>query len=248
MSTIKDEVKQVVHRHLTGCSTPIPGLGSWCDLYAERIIYADIDDTHAFGASRDANNIKELHKTIKRATFLISELESTTIRHFNSHLGLISEGDFEGYSPLMDLLFELSKADTALTSVRESSSYSSLPSSKPNWRAIGVAKCCRVIWAEHARRSNPEKYGTEPINQLLTLSFTEDDRDNWSERREEYNRFIETHAPTSQNHNRPGEFGRFLEDIFQTLGILGKDGGPVKAATALDALKKIECQENNRKN
>ena len=246
--TIIEQLTNVVLRRLPRSGRLIWERMPRCEYYANRISWADTDDAHAFGESKDAQTIKELEKSLSRTAFKIQELGLTSKRYLSSNLGVFSQSDEElgDFEALIDFMVKLKLARTAVKIMRAQSKFQNTPSLKPNWRAMSVAKVCREIWAEEEWTSNEKKYGPEPLNEMLVWSRPDDERVLWKKWRAIYDDHIENFAPRYQKHNSPGAFGRFLEEIFETLGILAKDGAAVTAATALDALRNQKRQEKKQ--
>jgi hypothetical protein len=95
-------------------------------------------------------------------------------------------------------------------------------SQKRNWLAVSVVRECRHVWGEEHWAM---KYGE------------------WGEGAD-YEEHMEKFPPKTQNHYRPGPFGRFVEDVFETCHVLNETGAVVSAATALESLQSFENQED----
>jgi hypothetical protein len=187
----------------------------------------------------DSENIQSIHKQMKRLIADIMDLAPASKTQLNARMNLFNPQDDE-LGSLTDILVNLGLAEKAIEDLRKMQAYNSKPSSKPNWQAMAIAKCCRQIWAENEWESDTDKYGPPPMNSWLAIGLPSVEKCLWQEHQATYETFLEKHAPISQHHDRPGPFGRFLEDVFECLGIFGRDGGPVTAATALDALGRQE--------
>lgn len=98
-------------------------------------------------------------------------------------------------------------------------------SQKRNWEAVSLVKECRNVWAEEHWAMMNGEWGEGPS----------------------YESFIEEFPPKTQNHYRPGPFGRFVEDIFELCHVLSETGATVSAATALESLQSYESQEDHLK-
>lgn len=242
MNTIVDAIAQVIRKHIPKEGIPIVGEYTWDGAYAQAVLSADLRATHNFGHSNDSGKLKELEASIRRSAFLLRDLEYITKKDIDNELAIFHR-DSEEFTAFASLLFDLDVAMKSVAYLRKREVYSKSTNAKPNWRAISVAKTCRKIWAECEWRAKPETYGPAPLNALIAISLSNDEKKKWDDQRKKYQCFLETFAPRTQNHSRPGPFGRFLEDIFECLGIVAQDGAAVTAATALDALQKIERQE-----
>ena len=234
-----ETLTEVVLRHFKKSARIFVGTKPYCRFYAERILNADLDDAHNFGASFDTENLRRLERNLIATQYQILQLGYKTKVYLGSELRSFSDSD----EPLVDLLVELKLAALAIKSLRSRGKYKNTPSAKRNWRAMSVAQICREIWAAEEWLSNPDIYGPEPLDRLSIMIAPSENRTSLELRRKSYERHLAEFAPKSANHNRPGPFGHFVQDVNEALGILAKDGSPVSAATALDALKKFGCQE-----
>lgn len=242
MNTKVDALAQIIRNHIPREGIPIVGGHSFATFYAQRILFSYQFATRSFGHSNDSGKLKELEASIRRTKFLLGDLEHITKKDLDIQLA-ISREESEEFEAIISLFVDLQMAMRSVAYLRKREIYSKSTNAKPNWRAISVAKTCRKIWAECEWRAKPETYGPAPLNALIASSLGNDEKKKWDDQLREYQCFLDDFAPRTQNHNRPGPFGRFLEDIFECLEVVARDGDAVTAATALDALKRIECQE-----
>lgn len=113
---------------------------------------------------------------------------------------------------------------------------------KRNWQAAAIAKVAREIWAEEEWRTHPDKYGPDIfLNYLYVLGLPEPEMNSALRKRAEYERHKQEYSTRCEKHDAPGPFGRFLNDVMQTLNVQGS------AATALNSLKEAEKQLSQRK-
>jgi len=177
-----------------------------------------------YGQTENAEPLKELQKSLRHCRYLLENLEYSTkgalhcrlanrvgelpaktdqIRFFSAFLDWIGSGESAVQDMLQHQVFR-EKADPRM-----------------NWRAVAIAKYCREIWAREEFLSKPEKYGPAPTEGLgSSTSMNENFRKQEKSAQADYHQHIQEFAPKTQHPDRPGPFGRLLEDIFQTMGVL----------------------------
>lgn len=104
-----------------------------------------------------------------------------------------------------------------------------------NLPAAAVFMLCCKIWAsekwycqhEGLKRDQLLRYffAYEPTNLNLETAFRS---------------FVDRVIPKAIHHTRPGPFGRFVEDVFEVTPVIGRQGKPVSAATAMASLKRAD--------
>jgi hypothetical protein len=213
--------------------------------WASNIIDADIHVTASFDFSHDVEKIQRILRSFSQVNQQLDDLSLSSIRIIELMSGMTMD-EFQNE------LFRMSSTiESAIISDQESKSatcsgrekkpeYKRSAGRKRNWRAVSVARCCRRIWAEEEFASNPEKYGTTLIPNLLHPQGGTAEAE---QQRQRFYGHLRNYAPQTQKHHRPGPFGRFLEDVFEVLGITQDDEQVVSAATALDSLKDLEHPE-----
>lgn len=213
---LEADVRQVVLRHLPLASQVDEGdfQPSFADFHARWICIWYDRGSEAFRYSEDAELYSEV---LSRAEGLRNSLLSLSGSDSQSLRRIYLNYEPFDHQPvdLVEILDVFLKAGRSpahgIPDYRQANK-------KRNWRAMAVAEAARRAWGvEKWRIENGYPDIWKPGVQSAM----------WDE------------APTSQHHDRPGPFGRFLNDLMETLCIFDKTGAPVSAATALNALREI---------
>lgn len=209
--------------------------------WARDLLWADIHCDERFGVSRDKETLEEvvraakkLQEALRRISWSTQEAVDTEalMQSDPSHWPLWRPGDPSVLQDAFDTSERLGKAAGKVLK----SHGRRRDVGKTNWRAASVVGECRRIWGEEEFRASGAPMG----NALLLYSGD-------PVLAAEYQTYVdqvESEAPTSQKHNVPGPFGRFVEDIFQALGIIDKEGNPFPVASALRAWKHAGQQKS----
>jgi len=185
------------------------------------------------GRSQDAEKLSDLRHSAIRFSVMLDGLGDTSRRVLSGRMKTRSDDNAtdDSFATFAASLQELILATEEMGKTRV---FARQANAKRNWRALAATHECRKLWAIEHWISDPEKYGPPPRE--LVADGTPKDQD----ARRLWEQHLRDYAPKFQNHNRPGPFGRFLEDIMEVTGILANDGNPVSAATALQNLRDFE--------
>jgi hypothetical protein len=130
-----------------------------------------------------------------------------------------------GYGGLEQLERLAKAAAVYLTKMEREHRNAERASRKPNWTAAAVAGACRELWGREHREIESEAW----------LKYLEREKEPTTERQR-----IWRFAPKSQNHDAPGVFGLLLNDVLETMNIVGAKGEPVSAAVALRSWRDVQ--------
>lgn len=214
---LETEVRQVILRHLPSAAQFDEGdfQPSFAHYHARWICAWYDRGSEVFYYSEDAQLCAEIlskAEGLRNSLLSLSGLDSQSLRSI-----------YLNYEPFdherVDLVEILNVFIKACRNPAHGISHYQQANKKRNWRAMAVAEAARRAWGvEKWRKENgyPDIWKPEVQSAM------------WSD------------APTSQHHDRPGPFGRFLNDLMETLSIVDKTGAPVSAATALNALREIQ--------
>ena len=212
-------VARIVCKHLPESAAKIssmPDGHTRAQFYANDILGADSDNLKHFPLSADEVHLDRLRRALYDALDAVFEMRPQTLRNLR---GSPEEG-VDLMTCQADLVEFLVEAHDKITRAHTWHNARIRTSSKRNYRVTAIVSACRNIWGEE--------------HWCL-------DHGEWGEG-EAHDEFVENFAPRSQNHYRPGPFGRFVEDVFEMLDVRTSDGGVVSAATALEALRSLERQ------
>jgi len=134
---------------------------------------------------------------------------------------------------------KIADLETWLSGISSRPEYKVQAAKKRDWRAVSVADFCRKMWgrSEWARLGRPYPvFSDGTLEAVLAPEATE------SSYHAAFRKFVEECAPRTEKFDAPGPFGRFLEDVFGALGIHGRGGQPLSAASALRSLKEAGKQ------
>ena len=222
----------LIEKHLPTSSRMGFGSDRKSELWSDLLIQACVAPTDSFGvaAAGELEKIEHLRRAAAELQRAIVALQAGTMHSLNSANWLKSEPQkplsHEAY--LWAYLIE----EAAKT---ECQRLTSLPSGgrKRNWRAASVAGACREIWGAENWVANPERYGSNPLANMLYPFATNEEFTAAYKRHEVYRQHLETFAPVAEKHDAPGPFGRFLRDVLGALNIVSESGEPVSAQVAL---------------
>lgn len=197
---------------------------SFDEIYSRAIVRADTRAPEELGYSREAEAIQSITRMTRHLREALKGLSPATRYDIelakHSEFGeKLSKGP-HGYTPvLQSVVSELERLEKTLVKYRKRTPRRPMANQKRNWRAASAANIARRVWAAAYWEGGHEDSGDQ--SQL------------------DYSTHLETFAPRSEQHDKPGPFGRFLEAINAELDILDRNGDPVSAATALGSLKSL---------
>lgn len=214
----RDRVSAVVLRHMPSCQTEFePQFGSdRLSDHVSNLINASEMGYVVFGPYQSPTHILKAMRALGQLKIALQEMPPQS-RSLIRTLSRLPEGAIDEV---------LEGLGHGLARSMEKPYLHFTPPSRHNVQAANIAETARWVWALEDWVSSGQ-------------SLEVKDGPN-------FDRHLRDHAPRTQQHYRPGPFGRFLEDIFAALGILARDGSEVTAATALDALTNRDRQEKNQ--
>lgn len=198
---------------------------------ASQILHAENMATVSFGVSTDADLISQIQVQIRdlQRSFALLSREGTTFIPTGRAIQIIAQ-------TMRQRPMEPHPVDAAKNSLLDLSSwldemlrhpeFKKQATRKRNWRAASVARACRRVWA--VGHLNLRDGTTGGNHYSLTHGQ------------------LEALSPSSEKHDAPGPFGRFLEDVNLALDILDKHGEPFSAASALRSLAQASKQESKK--
>ena len=203
--------------------------------HARLLLWASTQSEGWFDASFDAEPLGRLARALREAQIAIKDLSPSAQSRLSWTLALCNNpkaiGATAGSSTAADGIRRFQDAtQLASDGVRARPR----PGRGRNWRAAAVADACRTVWAMEKWMENE---GSSPNTTTWknAAGGGRVSRPAWDE-------YLETFAPSNAKDGDPGPFGKFLEDVIAALGIVGRDGEPVSAASALRARKQGRAQ------
>ncbi len=212
--------------------------------WAKVLLDSAINGPLHFGLTEDLVKVEDLIRTLRRADELIAGLSPGTREIIVNHSKIWQMvARPNGPNLLVSSHSEIRRLLDVLEDVSGRRLPKRLAGLARNWRAAAVAGSCRIVWAAAKWESDGKTTPPLPVPQSLFWKVSQDFpvNDAWLEA--EYSKFIALAAPTTEKHDAPGPFGRFIEDVFRVLGILGKNGEPFPAASALRAWRSASKQK-----
>lgn len=242
-----DAVDDVIRKHLGRSDFGLPDenremLGKfWAHLIVDADTYADL----TFEASVDALALEDLRRSITQCLAGIDGLSNSTKAFLSPTFikwriaQLLMDKETNPFDEARKSLQFLAEWLDGLSRVR---SLRTPARRGKNWRAASVAATCQIVWAEMLwERAGKVPFG-ETARRVGLMHLGPKGRDAIAAQDEEFNAFMKAHVPNSEKHDAPGPFGRFLEDVFAALEIVGQDGNPFPAASALRSLSQQSKQ------
>lgn len=228
--TITETLADIVTQHLPTATRTRDG-ETIAQGYARTIIHADVAAEKWLGFSNDLPALEDLSRALRDVR-----------RAFNS-LSLHTQLSFQrlGYEDLIELMVRAELAEESVSARIRSERSVPVAGAKRNWRAAAVADACRTVWAAedwHSRVTGTSlEWASGGVNALA--AFSDPDR---MEVCRVYYEWIRSMAPEHDKADAPGPFGRFLEDVAEGLGIKGRNGTRLTAASALRAVAQAREQ------
>ncbi len=239
--TIFAALTRVVEKHLPMSKREAPAgfeFRTLSELWASKLISADVNDTDTFQVSNDIEKLREVASLVRQLRSLSTSLTPPTIRSIRRASPFFWADNSD---VVVDALIRLELLERAVAKVRKDDKFQKLVSKKRNWRAAAVAKECRRVWAKEHVQARMREAGEElPLNALSELSLSGERREIAMNQRLTYEKRVADFPPSTVHNDRPGPFGEFVQDVFVALGITNNEGEAVRAASALRALKQIE--------
>jgi hypothetical protein len=234
--TIIEAVDAVIVKHLGTSHFPPADQPELPGFWARTIVDADLNETLTFGIAADAHAVEKLRRDVKTVIEGIDALAQSTIRYtptsrskqaisdalLGREAGSVYYDATQALRVLMDWLTELAKEPAFRRQAKGGR----------NWRAASVALACRNLWGFgqwhiQGRPNIPgnffahvETVGLEKAEVLQREKIA----------------FVWNCAPRTEKLDAPGPFGRFLEEVLETLGVCGREGQRLSAHSALRAL------------
>lgn len=216
--------------------------------WAELIVMAGNENSLLFAQSQDAIKVENLIREVRQIRKSIADLGGGTHRLLNSRTKVWAMVTKPKEPDLLKAAENaLAMLQDGLRSISNEPSMKTQAGAARNWQAAAVAGTCRVIWAAANWESEGKPLPTELQPNYLFGKVGDDTPTEASRLNKIYSAHLRDFAPTSEKHDAPGPFGRFLEDVFRALGILNKDGEPFPAASALRSWLSASKQ-NHQKN
>lgn len=203
--------------------------------HATLLLWASIQGERWFHASFDAEPLGRLARALREAQIAIQDLSPSVQSRLSWALALYNS------SKSVEAMAGSIKAADVIRRLQDATQLASddvrarpRPGRGRNWRAAAVADACRTVWAF-------EKWVEEErsISDTTTLEDAAGVGDVPQATWEEY---LKKSAPSYAKDGDPGPFGKLLEDVIAALRIVGRDGEPVSAASALRARKQGRAQ------
>lgn len=236
--TILEALDEVILNHLGsvdfGVAKTLPENSHF---WARIILDADLKEDTVFGVSRDIVGLEELHRAAFQCIAAMDALSTGTRRYppksrslefiamrLQGHTEAAVFGDARAaLLALSDWVGELRREDTFKHPAHRGK----------NWRAASIARTCREVWG-HGQWERKAHHSL-PLNSLSDAAKQVGDAE-YMRLAEEQANFIKNCAPLAEKRDKPGPFGRFLEDVFEVLGVVGRNGERYSAQSALRAL------------
>lgn len=235
--TIVEAVDAVILKHLGICQF---GTDLRPSYWAGMVVEADANDTLLFGVSEDALALETLLRNTRSTLKGVKSLTMAT-KGFKPRMhtawvvrNMIAGQERDVFNEAEQALLNL---EAWIEGIVEHDTFRTQAKKSRNWRAASVAHMCRIVWAAAHWELSSRPLPKQRLNALAwPFGETEEDDQLTKRLRIEYSTYLADYAPKSEKYDAPGPFGRFLEEVFLTLGILGKDGNAFPAASALRSL------------
>jgi len=203
--------------------------GSDLTFVASLVLYAENRPALTFGFSMDSSLFEAILRQVRelaQSLDLIS-LEGKTFIPKTRTLQVIQQTMRPAPlppNPIENAASALRELEAWIVEVRRHPEFKIQARKRKNWRAASVAGTCRMVWAVAKLNLRDEE------NRLSFSGLSIE--------------AVDSIAPSSEKHDAPGPFGRFLEDVNAALGIMAEDGRPFAAASALRSLKQARQQKD----
>ena len=220
-------LRDIIVKHLPTTRRPVVGADGW-DVglwYANDLYSARNHAAKHLQIRENSFELEELEASIRRVIYLLDQLSYQNRSEFK-YAEIRSDGSLGDRTWYIDFHSKFNQALRVASGLCEFNLMNRRPVPYNfNAEAVSVADECRIIWAEEKWHSESQRKTTF-----------------WDGEPSEYRCFIDEYSPRHQNFYRPGPLGRFIEDVFEVLGIVNVSGEPVSAASALSALAKFDGQ------
>lgn len=225
-------LRDVVASHLPSTRRslrPKGTFGDWdvAEFFAGSLISDRNQPAQRLGVGEGIPELEEVSRSLRSALEGLYRLPPSVRSSFR-WVEVAEDGAIDQIAFYPDFCEYIGKAHEISLAIKRHSQKQRAVSPKLDLAAVSVADRCREIWAN-------EVWFAEDLRQDNFFDPASD---------EEFQEIIDKYSPQSQNHYRPGPFGRFVEDVFEILEIVGADGVPVKAATALKSLSKFDGKQS----
>lgn len=228
----------VIEKHMPTTKVAlVPGCRSNSSIHAEWVWSHQFFAPELFGQSDDTERIVEIARLIRKAIVLSRELQSFSRAALDHRLPPPLSRE-ESLFPTL-----LARAEQACNDLLKENGFGTQTDKRTNFMSPVVARACRTVWL-HEKLFHK---GSNTPQSVMRYAMSIEAQGRSDEYRQKLGAWIEKNVPHSQHPDRPGELGRFIEDVFLTLGIVQRDGTPVSAATALRALRKLERKPQTEK-
>lgn len=212
-------------------------------VWANLILDAARDSSLFFGKAPDSEVVADLLRASRQTRLAISKLSESTRAKVMSNTEiwrLVSgKGDYDLVAAAESILTQL---EDVVGDLSKSRPYRVKATKSRNWEAAAVAGVCGIIWGTALlERAGGRLPASSRPNWIFARTENVGEVEVARLQRQFYDQAREL-TPTSEKHYKPGPFGRFIEDIFEAIGVIGKDGNPFPAASALRSLKEAGKQ------
>lgn len=236
--TILEALDEVMRKHF---GTPDFGVAKSMPenshFWAHIVLEADLKEDTGFGVSRDVVRLEELQRAAFQCIAAMDALSTGTRRYSpkSRTLEFISmrlQGHAEA-AVFGDARAALMALSDWVSELRREDTFRHPAHGGRNWRAVSIARTCREIWG-HGQWER-QAHESLPLNALSDAAahIGEAEYRRLAEAKAE---FIRNCAPLAEKMDKPGPFGRFLEDVFEVLGVVGRNGERFSAHSALRSL------------
>lgn len=228
----------IVEKFARGMNPNLDGFSERTERYVSDLLYAKYHWEACFAVSQHVVDLQELEAALLRAKVILDRLGKPLFYEADSRE--FADQQLENFN-LSEFSNELQRSVQFIKAFRNEPDLEILASPKRNWVAASVAETCKYIWGEEKALQ---------IHGTLALHIVPPEQENqgvqtndWDDY-EKLENYLLSLSPHTQNHLRPGPFGRFVEEVFECLSIRDKVGNVVSASTALDSLRTLKCPEN----
>jgi len=228
----------IVEKLSRGMNPNLDGFSERTEGYVSDLLYAKNHWEACFAVSQHVADLQELEVALLRAKVIMDRLGKPLFYEADSRR--FADEPFENFT-LSEFDNELQRAVQFIRAFRNDPDFEVAASPKRNWVAASVAETCKNIWGEEKALQIHGTIAPHIVPPEQDIQSVE--ADSW-DGYIKYKNYLLSLSPNTQNHLRPGPFGRFVEEVFECLSIRDKAGNVVSAATALDSLRTLKRPEN----